>query len=314
MTTMSDRRWHRPGMVGPILLIAIGLLLLLSNLGRLQFNWWDLWRLWPLILVLIGLDILSRHSRLASALVAVVTLALIGGGVYYLLTRPEPLRPLADVGSGPHATRTVTEDLGGAKEVTVNLHMGVGQLRLTDLSDSSHLFEGSLNYPTGWSAPEVRYDVQGERGQLTIEGRNRTAWGFYFPGSPNGDDWQVRLSREVPLILDVDGGASSSSLDLRHLTVRELRIGSGVGRMEITFPAEGQNVVARVDGGVGELVLHIPETMPARIRIDGGLGGQQLASRFTRVGEHTYESASYAGAANRLDISIHGGVGSVRVD
>ncbi len=42
----------------PLLLIAVGVLFLLSNLGLLPFDPWQLWRLWPLILVVIGLDIL----------------------------------------------------------------------------------------------------------------------------------------------------------------------------------------------------------------------------------------------------------------
>lgn len=42
----------------PILLIAVGVLFLLSNLGLLPFDPWQFWRLWPLILVVIGLDVL----------------------------------------------------------------------------------------------------------------------------------------------------------------------------------------------------------------------------------------------------------------
>ena len=42
----------------PLLIIAVGVLFLLSNLGVLPFSPWELWRFWPLILVVIGLDIL----------------------------------------------------------------------------------------------------------------------------------------------------------------------------------------------------------------------------------------------------------------
>jgi hypothetical protein len=42
----------------PILLIVVGVIVLLINLGLLSFDLWQLVRLWPLILVVIGLDIL----------------------------------------------------------------------------------------------------------------------------------------------------------------------------------------------------------------------------------------------------------------
>jgi len=42
----------------PLLLIAVGSLFLMSNLGWLTFDLRELWRLWPLIIIVIGLDIL----------------------------------------------------------------------------------------------------------------------------------------------------------------------------------------------------------------------------------------------------------------
>ena len=47
----------------PILLIAVGATVLLSNLGLLPFDPWQLVRLWPLILVVIGLDIFIETAR-----------------------------------------------------------------------------------------------------------------------------------------------------------------------------------------------------------------------------------------------------------
>jgi hypothetical protein len=49
---------RRGSVVWPLLLIAIGSILLLQNLGLLPGNLWgQIWRLWPLALVLIGLEL-----------------------------------------------------------------------------------------------------------------------------------------------------------------------------------------------------------------------------------------------------------------
>jgi hypothetical protein len=42
----------------PLLLIAVGALFLMGNFGWLTFDPWKLWRLWPLIIIVIGLDLL----------------------------------------------------------------------------------------------------------------------------------------------------------------------------------------------------------------------------------------------------------------
>ena len=90
---MAEQRWHRPGLVGPVILIFIGGVLLLGNLGLLRVDWWELWRLWPVALILAGLDILARHSRWGSGLLALGMLVLLGGLFYLLATGPGPLRP-----------------------------------------------------------------------------------------------------------------------------------------------------------------------------------------------------------------------------
>lgn len=312
----QQQRWHRPGLVGPAILILIGGLFLLGNLGLLHMDWWQLWRLWPIVLILAGLDILARHSRWGSALLAVVILALLGGLFYLLVAAPGPLQPAF---AGPQASLVLhpaSEDLGGARQADVDIHMGAGTLDVAALSDSSRLFEGDLRYPDAWGgqAPRVSYDVSAGRGHLVLESRSKYLWALPFGDSPGGEDWKVRLTREVPLNINVDAGASTSVLDLRHLQLGELRVNAGVGRMEVFFPSEGDDMTARVEGGVGALVLHVPESVEARLTVSGGLGSRNLSERFAPTGDHTYETAGYGSAANQLDIRVEGGLGSLRVE
>ncbi|MBF8256723.1 MAG: hypothetical protein HW375_1630, partial [Anaerolineales bacterium] len=50
---------RRGDLAGPVLLIGFGTLVLLINLGRIPVSLWSaLSQLWPLALILIGLDLL----------------------------------------------------------------------------------------------------------------------------------------------------------------------------------------------------------------------------------------------------------------
>jgi len=313
---MVERRWHRPSLVGPAILILIGGALLLANLGMLRVSWWDLLRLWPAILILVGLDILARHSRWGSALVALLIIALLAGLFWVMAVGPWPSGPLfpATGASLARINREVSQDLGGASRVDVNLHMGAGELRVAALDDSPRLLEGTLAYPDGWAAPSLSYQVTNGLGRLDLESRGSRGWVMPFGPSPEGEKWTLGLTREVPLNISVDAGASTSELDLRHLRLQGLAVKAGVGRMEVFFPGEGAGITARIEGGVGELVLHIPESVAARIRVNGGLGSVNLSQRFQRIGEHAYETAGYGTAANQLDVQVDGGVGSLRVE
>ena len=66
------RGHHWRGIVGPTILIGAGAVLLLNTTGLVDWDIWAImWRLWPVILIAIGLDILiGRRSLAGSALVA----------------------------------------------------------------------------------------------------------------------------------------------------------------------------------------------------------------------------------------------------
>jgi len=75
------------------LFIGAGVLLLLSNLGYLPSQSWDaLWRLWPLLLVALGVDqLIGRHSMIGAIFSALFVLMLIGGVVVVVLFAPNIL-------------------------------------------------------------------------------------------------------------------------------------------------------------------------------------------------------------------------------
>ncbi len=73
------RSYHyRHGVVGALILIGIGLILLLYNLGLLPLDiWQNLWRFWPAILILAGLQMVIGRSRGANIIVLLVGLLFI---------------------------------------------------------------------------------------------------------------------------------------------------------------------------------------------------------------------------------------------
>ncbi|MEJ2595139.1 MAG: DUF5668 domain-containing protein, partial [bacterium] len=66
-----------------VILIFLGILFILSNLNMIQFDWYHLWRLWPVVLILWGVSILPAHNLIKMFL----TLLVLGGTVYFMVDR-----------------------------------------------------------------------------------------------------------------------------------------------------------------------------------------------------------------------------------
>ena len=66
--TITQRPPRRGGLVGAAILVTLGVVLLLNNLGYLGWGVWEtLGHLWPLLLIAIGLDLMiGRRSILGS--------------------------------------------------------------------------------------------------------------------------------------------------------------------------------------------------------------------------------------------------------
>lgn len=54
----------RQGITGPLILITFGILLILNNLKQLPDGFFgSLWHFWPVVLILLGLDVLLSHNK-----------------------------------------------------------------------------------------------------------------------------------------------------------------------------------------------------------------------------------------------------------
>lgn len=305
---MEERQTHREGLVWPVILIGAGVVFLLNNLGVLSWSiWGSLWRLWPVLLIAVGLDILvGRRSLWASLAVALLLVAVLAAAV--LIGLP------GQIGAGDaftaERTEAVNELLNGAERADVEIGFGAGTLRLAALPEGSTLLlAGEADLSRG---EEMALDRGGAAGvgRLTLRSRNS----FHitnFRGQESDKAWDLALNRDIPLRLTVNTGVGTAALDLARLNLAELTIDGGMGEATVTLPPRGRFAVT-VDGGVGEITLVIPEALAARVRVEGGLGGVTVDEGFDRA-DDAYTSPGFSSAQDRVDIRIRGGIGQVRI-
>jgi len=321
-----------------LILIGIGVVWLLGQFNVLSgASFAVLFRFWPLILVAIGVNLLVGRGRpQLSLLIGLVTVAVFL--VLMLIGPSVGLAQMADVEEAQYE-----EPLSGVESADINLDLSVAETTVRAASDSSNLFEADLRY-----IGDLRYEASGEaRKDIRLWTEGPVSGGNFFSFWPFGNlsdselRWDISLSPDVPLALDINGGVGKNTFDLSGLDITSLDINSGVGETHVTLPSTGSNYSVTIDGGVGstavtiasgaaldlnikggvgEVVIDIPEDAPVHLVAHEGLGGIDVSGaglNEIRQGddEGEWETASYADAsdAERIVITFNGGVGGLRV-
>ena len=148
--------------------------------------------------------------------------------------------------AGPTQTATDAIDLGKAETVHTEIHMGAGTLKLE--GGAASLMTGSYRFSEKIGRPVARYDVTGASGRLTLNSPK----GSSSKGN-NVNEWDVRMSSDVPMDLTVALGAGESTLDASHIQLRSLEVDMGAGEMSLNVAGKyTKDVSMQVNGGVGE--------------------------------------------------------------
>lgn len=280
-----------------LILTFLGVMLLLHTLGVVEWSVWGvLWRFWPVVLILIGINTLwgRRSPWLMPLVTAVVLVGIVAAAV---------LMPGARI--GPVAA-TFSQPLEGVTSAEVEIDFGAGRLEVGSLpADSPNLAEGKGN-----PGLEQDFQLRNGTGDLRLRISGRTA---VWPFTEGGLRLEADLHPTIPLDLAVKTGASVADLDLTDLKVTRLRLETGASRVDLRLPATAGTTEALVKAGAARVTITIPIGVAARISESTGVGSFEIdQSRFPKVGG-VYESTGYATAANRVDLRVESGVASVEV-
>jgi hypothetical protein len=199
-----------------------------------------------------------------------------------------------------------TVEMGAAESVQVNLHMGAGELRVTDGSQKLLRADFSYNVPS-WK-PSVHYESTGGRGILTVEQPGGTHNNF---GNMKYR-WDLQLNNKVPMDLKVNFGAGEARLDVGSLALRSVEVDMGVGQLQMDLHgAPKHDYDVHVRGGVGEATIRLPGDIGIWAEASGGIGAINVRG-LRKEGDH-WESDSYSRSKVKIKVDVQGGIGAVNL-
>jgi len=157
----------------------------------------------------------------------------------------------------------------GATDLEVSIDFGAGDLEIRgdDIEDAARL---DIYYSPRYVRYDVDYVKRGSTGRLLLESKYRDR-GHDVDDVDN--EWRLVLSEKYPLVLDIDLGASESTLDLGGLRITDLDIdiGASSGVVEFSRPNPERLRDLTIDCGASSLkVRNLGNANADRIRCDVG--------------------------------------------
>lgn len=297
---------RRPSLFWPIILIGIGVIFLLNNLGYIHGNPWTIiWQFWPVLLIVIGLDILfGRRSAVGSLISAALALAVVGFVIWLLVAAPAINLPGINFG-GELKQERIDHLLNNIQTANVKLDFSTGDNRLYPLGDSGQLIEGDISH---YGTLRFNVDESGDRADVRLDTEGSVnLFGFAAP-----ERWEVGLNQRVTYELEVNLGAGQADLDLTRFKLSGGQIDLGVGSAEMQLPSAGKFTL-HIKGGVGSLKIIAPREIALRAEVNTGIGSFNNNSRLRSIGEDVYETEGFRSADNAITLIVDVGVGSVTI-
>jgi len=198
----------------------------------------QLWRFWPVALIVIGLAVIAASTPFAA--VATIIAAIVVGGLAGTLVSGVP--DGLSVGCGGEPEELVTDEGSFDGDASVTLDFDCGDLTVDTAPGSDWTVEARH----AGDAPEI--DADG--GSLTVGAEG----GGIFGMSDARQAWDVVLPTDVTLELDLEANAASSTLDLHDATLSSLSLDANAGDVRLNLAAASVEELG-VDANAGSISI-----------------------------------------------------------
>lgn len=197
-----------------------------------------------------------------------------------------------------------------AKQLDITLNAGVGQLHV--YGGASEWVEGEAIYNSDDLKPKVKYNLSGKKGRLTIEQSKKD---LSLTKMNNVKSiWDLELTDEIPINLEVNTGASETILDLQGIQLSNLDIHAGVGDITIDLSGDWkESFDVDLEMGVGQSTIILPKEVGVRIKSSKGIG-QTNFKGFISEGNGVYVNEAYKDAAVKINVNTELGVGQANFE
>lgn len=320
-------------------LVLLGFLFLGRNMGWFDFHFGEIFRYWPLLFVVLGINFIWGKSNRNVTVVSLILLAIAipffvatkvrdhirdgdfrdgGVGVFRHDSDDDEDFDLHFDDDDDESDDHSEADRGGGKQYlaepmvdsirTASFRLEGGAAEFTMGTSDKQLAEADGNLDFGNLNLKT---VSGSGGnQVTLSMKGHGKWKWKNEGGHN--DVAVRLNPRPVWNLDMKVGAGKVDFDLSPFQIRKIKLETGAAEMDLKLGDRSDNLDVDVDAGVASVEIKVPQSVGCRIETHGALTDKNFQG-FTRIGD-AYETPGYSTAKKKINIRFDGGIAEWKVD
>jgi len=315
-----------------LILVLIGAAFLLNNFGVIHFHWLNLLHLWPLFLVMAGINLVFAHNHTVWATILKITV-LVGGfafilfgdfgnrfrfwpGYHYSYNYNDNGDDNSDDNnddsdsSGTAGTHWVGKSAfsepykADVKYARLNISGGGTTYRLNDVT--TQLFEANTRDGRN------RYTLTRRQEDSTsvLDFHMSDHHGFNFDSEKN--ETSMHLNPNPVWDVNVETGATDLRFDLSRFKVNHLKLHGGAASFNVKLGQPLSMTDVDISTGVSSVEVSIPQNAACSIQTDSGLSSNNFDG-FNKASDNNFETPGYSAAKNKIHIHISGGLSDFRV-
>lgn len=307
--------------------IFAGILLLLNNFGVLSWSaWLNLFQFWPVLLILIGIEIVFGKSLLGKIVVTVITFITFAMIAFSVLLSSEgslhdklvSVLPSSIVSifdrKSEQAKKTVNETKTGAysdvKTRELNIDISAGELNLND-DNSNSLLSGEILYDSARETPRVTTEKAGDKVLLSVDMDSKfPSWNIF-----SGLKREFNLSIGAPDVvtdLSLHISAGSANVDLNKVAIKNMSIDQSAGASVTRFSNNALPIgTLEYNISAGSAKIYVPTGVIVNAKYNVSAGSVTILGKSLQ-GNGTYKSDLLSWGKS-VDLVLDVSAGSVEI-
>lgn len=322
------------GLFWGIFFVTIGLLFLARNLGWLAIDWETIRNLWPILLILAGINLILERRNNQAAIVTTVLLAVaVPVALFSFVTRHHDRwdrdryeynddrdennsndednndRDNEDEDAEISSVSKFVESMDGDTPEAV-LKFGGGAGRFSINETTTNLIDAEAKQSVSTYKMEVERDPTTRIPTIELmptEGKTEVNEGKL------ANRVAIKLNDKPVWTVDLQLGAGEGDFDLSRYAVKKLTVQAGAADVEVKLGDRADSMDVDIEAGAASMVLQVPEGVGCRIEKQGGLNINQLED-FQEVSDRVMQTPGYDTAKKKINIVFNGGVSRFKVE
>ena len=307
--------------IAGILILFIGVVALLAALNVFDFHWSIVMRLWPLILIIIGISILPLNDYLKGALI-LVSLG-IGCLLYHVEAKDYKGNPIsrffhnakswsydddeeeADDEEAFPFDQHFSEPYSNMERASIDIDFGAGDIEMKAPCAELAKVDAASSF--------VKYSFRTEYGDdgasIFVTGKGHTD---NLKGKSE-NDLNIALSDTPIWSINLDLGAADADLDFSPYKVSDLVIDGGACDLDLKLGDSGCDTKVEINTGASDLDIMVPTGVDCEVTIESAITGKDLIG-FEKIERGLWRTPGFGQGDHKIVIDIDCAVSDISVE